>query len=118
MVFNLGIGVKVLFVRNALAATSVDMVPERKLGKLSELLTPLPLPRMIAGEDFLRVSFLLRAAGRFLPDDFLLLFLPPLNRFLLPRGKNLPFLSLGSVLASFLPRATRLADFLLRLVDI
>jgi len=73
-----------------------------------------------ANRDFLRgiaatearlltgARFRLRAGG-----DERALFL--LKRFLEPRGKNLPCLSRGRLLASFFPLATRFDDFLLRL---
>jgi len=90
-----------------------------KLGKKSVVLTPLRPLVAIAGADLRLASFLEVNLALFF--GVLLFFegtlrrrLPLRNRFLLPRGKNLPFLSRGKFLANFLPLATRLADLRLR----
>ena len=90
------------------------MDPDKKLGYRSAVFRPLRLViepteallfffvvvrRRLAGTLFLRR----RLAPRFF-----------LNWFFDPRGKNLPCISLGSLLASFLPIAAFLADLRFR----
>ncbi len=111
MVLSLGMGVKVFWVMKPLAAAAFASDPLRKLGKLSEDLTPLPLD--IAGADFLlRLLVAVVLAFLFLGTLLRLRLFDFRNLFLLPFGKKRPFSSLGRVLASFLPRATRFALFL------
>jgi len=121
MVFNRGIGVNICCVLNILTPVWSN-VPVMKFAKKS--FERAPPPRLIPDRLFVRLSLLARVGTGLLrlvfPTDLrrrrlAARFLGLLrNKFLLPLGKNLPFLSLGNVRASFLPLATLLADFFFR----
>jgi len=105
--FSRGIGVAILTVTNSGVAPVDDTLPDMKLGKLSFVFAP-PLCRRrlaILGALRRRLVTLLVVLRRLVPLVFLR------NRFLLPRGRNLPLASLGSCLANRRPLATLFADF-------
>ncbi len=115
MVFNRGIGVNTCVVVNpwGLAGSTVTTAPDMKLGYRSAVFKP--LVRLDIEPTERRLAFFLAGRRRLAGTLFLLRRFAArffLKRFFEPRGKNLPLASLGNDLASFLPIAAFLADFL------
>ncbi len=110
IVFNRGIGVKICFVVYVSAPESV-ILPDRKFGNRSFVrLRPLGIAPTLLARLRRRLALVgLRPTLALRRRPRLTAFLR--NKFFEPLGKNLPFASLGNVLASFLPLATLLADF-------
>lgn len=108
---SLGIGVWTLVVTKfAIIAPGTVTLPDMKFGNTSFVRLLVVLLRLaIAVVDLFNGALRRFGTVEDLRRRLVVFFL---KRFFEPLGKNLPLASLGKVLASFLPLATRLRDFL------